>query len=301
MQLFFLTVIKAQNLDITCFENSFKECFSFVKKNDRDHLKLVLILSKAEKVNVSELMKGITAVEKEMILIFGGLAGDAAKSEKTLVGLNETPQQGKIVAIGFYGAKLLVSHVSLGGWESFVLERIVTKSENNVLYEIDGKNVLDLYKIYLGKYEEELPVSALLFPLLIKIDGVDDPVVITILFIDETNQTMIFAGDVPKGSKVRFIRANSHRLIDAVIQVASSRLELNSFNPKLAIFISLVGRKLILGPRIDEEFEGVSEIFGEKTIIPGFYSDGEISSLKPFGECILHNQTMTITCINEID
>lgn len=298
---FFFTVIKAEYLDITSFENIFKECSSFVKKNDQDNLKLALILSKGEKVNGSELVKGINAVEKEMILIFGGLAGDAAKFAKTLVGLNETPEQGKIVAIGFYGAKLLVSHGSLAGWESLVLERIVTKSENNVLYEIDGKNVLDLYKIYLGKYAEELPDSALLFPLSIKIDGVYDPVVRTILSVDEYNQTMTSACDGPKGSKVRFMRANSDRLIGAVIHIVSSRFELNSFNTKLAFLIGCVGRKLILGPRIDEEFEAVSEIFGDKTTISGFYSYGEISPLTPFGECILHNQTMTINCINEID
>jgi hypothetical protein len=177
----------------------------------------------------------------------------------------------------------------------------VTKSENNVLYEIDGKNVLDLYKIYLGKYAQELPGSALLFPLSIKIDGIGEPIVRTILSIDETNQTMTFAGDVPKGSKVRFMKANFDRLIDAASQAAASCLELKSFNPKLALLISCVGRKLILGSRIDEEVEAVSEIFGDKTIISGFYSYGEISPLKPFGECILHNQTMTITCINEID
>ncbi|MBF4488062.1 FIST N-terminal domain-containing protein [Flavobacterium sp. CSZ] len=295
------TQIKTCEVDIADFQNSFLAGSSLIKKFDQEHLKLVLVLSDGGKVNGSELVNGMNAVKKEEVLIVGGLAGDAAKFEKTLVGLNETPQQGKIIAIGFYGAKLLVSHGSLGGWESFGLERIVTKSESNVLYEIDGKNVLDLYKIYLGKYAEELPGSALLFPLSIKIDGVDEPVVRTILSIDESNQTMTFAGDVPKGSKVRFMKANFDRLIDAASQAAACCLELNSFSPKLALLISCVGRKLILGSRIDEEVEAVSEIFGDKTTISGFYSYGEISPLKPYGECILHNQTMTITCINEID
>ncbi|MEL1253543.1 FIST N-terminal domain-containing protein [Flavobacterium sp. DGU38] len=295
------TVIKTFEVDIAAYENSFQAGSSLVEKFDQDNLKMILILSDGGKVNGSELVNGMNAVKKEEVLIVGGLAGDAAKFEKTLVGLNEIPQQGKIAAIGFYGQKLVMSHGSLGGWESFGLERIVTKSESNVLYEIDGKNVLDLYKIYLGKYADELPGSALLFPLSIKIDGVDEPIVRTILSIDETNQTMTFAGDIPKGSKVRFMKANFDRLIDAASDAASSCLELKSFNPKLALLISCVGRKLILGSRIDEEVEAVSEIFGSNTIISGFYSYGEISPLKPFGECILHNQTMTITCINEIE
>lgn len=295
------TVIKTYEVDITAFENSFQAGSSLIGKFDQENLKLVLILSDGGKVNGSELVNGMNAVKKDEVLIVGGLAGDGSRFEKTVVGLNTTPIQGKIIGIGFYGEKLLVSHGSLGGWESFGLERIVTKSESNVLYEIDGKNVLDLYKIYLGKYAEELPGSALLFPLSIKIDGVDEPIVRTILSIDETNQTMTFAGDVPKGSKVRFMKANFDRLIDAASEAASSCLEVNSFNPKLALLISCVGRKLILGTRIDEEVEAVSYIFGDKTILSGFYSYGEISPLKPFGDCILHNQTMTITCINEID
>ncbi|MCD9574122.1 FIST signal transduction protein [Flavobacterium soyae] len=295
------TQIKTYEVDITAFENSFQAGSSLIGKFDQENLKLVLILSDGGKVNGSELVNGMNAVKKEEVLIVGGLAGDGSRFEKTIVGLNKTPAQGKIIAIGFYGEKLLVSHGSLGGWESFGLERIVTKSENNVLYEIDGKNVLDLYKIYLGKYAEELPGSALLFPLSIKVDGVDEPIVRTILSIDEASQTMTFAGDVPKGSKVRFMKANFDRLIDAASEAAASCLEVNSFSPKLALLISCVGRKLILGSRIDEEVEAVSDIFGDKTTLSGFYSYGEISPLKPFGECILHNQTMTITCINEID
>lgn len=295
------TVIKTYEVDITAFENSFQAGASLIEKFDQEDLKLVLILSDGGKVNGSELVNGMNAVKKEEVLIVGGLAGDAAKFEKTVVGLNEIPAPGKIAAVGFYGQKLAVSHGSLGGWESFGLERIVTKSESNVLYEIDGKNVLDLYKIYLGKYADELPGSALLFPLSIRIDGVEEPIVRTILSIDETNQTMTFAGDVPKGSKVRFMKANFDRLIDAASEAAAACLEVKSFNPKLALLISCVGRKLILGGRIDEEVEAVADIFGDKTIISGFYSYGEISPLKAFGECILHNQTMTITCINEIE
>jgi len=294
------TQIKTCEVDIADFENSYQAGSSLIRKFSQNRLKLVLILSDGGKVNGSELANGMNSVKEEQVLIVGGLAGDGAKFEKTIVGLNRMPEQGKIIAIGFYGEKLLVSHGSLGGWESFGLERLVTKAEGNVLYEIDGRNVLDLYKIYLGKYAEELPGSALLFPLSIKIDGTDEPIVRTILSIDEKNQTMTFAGDVPTGSRVRFMKANFDRLIDAASEAALSCLQVNSFNPKLALLISCVGRKLILGSRIDEEVEAVSEIFGN-TAIAGFYSYGEISPLKPFGDCILHNQTMTITCINEMN
>jgi hypothetical protein len=237
----------------------------------------------------------------ESVLITGGLAGDGAQFKKTVVGLNQLPQAGTIVAIGFYGAKIKVSHGSLGGWESFGLQRTVTQSTNNVLSEIDHKNALDLYKTYLGEYAKELPSSALLFPLSVTLANNSEPVVRTILSIDEENKTMTFAGDIPKGSKVSFMRANFDKLIDASSNAAQKGLEMHEVNPQLALLVSCVGRKLILGNRIDEEVEAVSDLVTPSTIVSGFYSYGEISPLKPLANCELHNQTMTVTFISEND
>lgn len=295
------TKIKTSEVDINDFSTSFEAGSSLINTFPQEDLKLVFVLSDGGKVNGSELVKGMNHTKKESVLITGGLAGDGAKFEKTYVGLNKVPEIGKIIAVGLYGDQLEVSHGSLGGWESFGLERTVTKATENLLFEFDGKNALDLYKTYLGKYADELPGSALLFPLSIKLNESEDPIVRTILSIDEKNQSMTFAGDIPVGSKVRFMKANFDRLIDAASDAASTCLKMNNANPKLAILISCVGRKLILTNRTEEEIEAVSEIFGDKTLLTGFYSYGEISPLKPMANCELHNQTMTITCLNEKD
>jgi hypothetical protein len=295
------TTLVTSEVDIDDYSSSFEAGKSLINTFSQENLKLVFVLSDGGKVNGSELVKGMNSAKKEHVLITGGLAGDGAKFEKTYVGLNKVPETGKIIAVGFYGDQLEVSHGSIGGWESFGLERLVTKANENVLFEIDGKNALDLYKTYLGKYADELPGSALLFPLSIKLEESGDLIVRTILSIDEKNQSMTFAGDLPVGSKVRFMKANFDRLIDAASDAASTCLKMNDANPKLALLISCVGRKLILGNRIEEEIEAVSEIFGNQTILSGFYSYGEISPLKPLAKCELHNQTMTITCLNEMD
>ena len=182
------------------------------------------------------------------------------------------------------------------------MERTVTQSHNNILYEIDHKNALDLYKRYLGKYADELPGSALFFPLSLRFSEDSTPVVRTILSINEKNNMMIFAGDLPEGSKVRFMKANMDRLTDAATSAANECLEISHHQkPKMAIIISCVGRKLVLGERIHEEVEMVRDIFGSETILTGFYSYGEISPLKPFDDCVLHNQTITITTLNETE
>lgn len=298
---FSTSYIKSAIVNINDFNSSFEAGKQLVNQLPKEDLKLIFVLSDGAKVNGSELVKGLNKNKNKDVIITGGVAGDGSNFNKTFVGLNSSPQSGNIVAIGFYGKNLSLSHGSFGGWESFGLERTVTKSKHNVLYEIDNRNALDLYKSYLGKYANELPGSALLFPLSIKIENVEEPIVRTILSIDEDNQSMTFAGDIPEGSRVRFMKANLDNLIHSASDAALNCLSINSENPKLALLVSCVGRKLILGNRIEEEVEAVSDIFGKETALVGFYSYGEISPLKPFGNCELHNQTMTITCIDEIE
>ncbi|MCS4302424.1 FIST signal transduction protein [Chryseobacterium sp. BIGb0232] len=294
--------IKSTQIDIEDFQNSFEAGSALMQTLDKENLKWVFVLSDGSKVNGSQLVEGINKMRPPHVLVSGGLAGDGDRFEKTSVGLNQTPEPNKIVAIGFYGDHLELSHSSCGGWESFGLERTVTKSSNNILYEIDHKNALDLYKKYLGKYAEELPGSALLFPLSMRSSEDETHVVRTILSINEKNNMMIFAGDLPEGAKVRFMKANMDRLTDAASAAAKQCLKMSpNYSPKMAVIISCVGRKLVLGERISEEVEMVRDIFGPQTVISGFYSYGEISPLKPFDDCALHNQTITITTLNETE
>jgi hypothetical protein len=179
-------------------------------------------------------------------------------------------------------------------------ERIVTKSKDNHLSELDDKPALDLYKKYLGPDAAHLPASALLFPLSVIIPGSTQPVVRTILSIDEAQNSMTFAGDIPKGSKVRFMKANFDKLTAAAANAAHQTMVTDSRQPDLALLVSCVGRKLVLGSRIEEEVEAVNELFGDHTIKAGFYSYGEISPFNEGGACQLHNQTMTITSFYEL-
>ena len=69
---------------------------------------------------------------------------------------------------------------------------------------------------------------------------------------------------------------------------------------KLAILVSCIGRKLLLGQRIGDEVEAVAEELGEHCRTTGFYSYGEIAPMEASSICDLHNQTMTITTFAEV-
>jgi len=293
------TKLESLQVNIADFLDSFtcgNHIMNTLNKEDLQHL---FILSDGGLVNGSELVKGINAVKTHNIVVTGGLAGDGTKFEKTFVGLNGNIGSGNVIAIAFYGKDLVVGHGSKGGWDVFGAERLVTKSKKNVLYELDGQSALELYKTYLGDKANELPGSALLFPLSMEISS-GKHVVRTILAVDEDSQSMTFAGDIPEGAKVKLMRANFDRLIDGAEDAAEKVVSiLTNKKPDLALLISCVGRKLVLGQRIEEEVDGVKEIFGEDVNYVGFYSYGEISPLNQNATCELHNQTMTITTYSE--
>lgn len=288
-------------LSLSATRSSYETGKELMQQLSADDLSYVFVISDGTKINGSELVSGFNADNTRHIPVTGGLAGDGARFQATVTGLNAAPSEGNVIAIGFYGTNLRIGHGSVGGWDEFGHERVVTKSDKNVLYEIDNKSALSLYKEYLGDYVNELPGSALLFPLSLKKTNSETAVVRTILAINEADNSMTFAGNMPEGSKVRLMKANFDKLIDASSNAAEGSFEgLSGHKPDLAILISCVGRKLILQHRIDEEVEAAREIFGHEVPITGFYSYGEISPFKTEAKCELHNQTMTITTFYEL-
>lgn len=296
------TQIMGTKVKLGDVEGSFQAGEQLAMSLDKEGLVHVLVISDGNEVNGSELVRGLVKHLPSQVAVTGGLAGDGARFEQTLVFLDDTPEEGKIAILGFYGTRLKVGYGSLGGWDPFGLERLITRSKGNVLYELDEQSALALYKKYLGEYAADLPASGLLFPLSLRAkEGTSATgLVRTILSVNEKDQSMTFAGDVPEGAFARFMKANFERLIDGAIGAAQASYQvIGSSSPDLAILISCVGRKLVLRQRTEEEVEGVRDILGERTVLTGFYSYGEIAPFMPSATCELHNQTMTITTFLE--
>ncbi len=258
-------------------------------------LRAVLVVSDGLNVNGSDLVAGLNATLPDEVIVTGGLAGDGDRFERTWVVHEGACRDRTVAAIGLYGDHVEVGHGSRGGWDIFGPQRRITRSEANVLYELDGRPALELYKRYLGDRAAGLPATALLFPLALRGDG-DETVVRTVLSVDEATQSMVFAGDVPEGAWAQLMRANFDRLIEAASNAAR---DATVDGPTLCLAISCVGRRLILGERTEEELEATFESLPDGSRQVGFYSYGEISPLVSSGSCELHNQTMTLTTIRE--
>lgn len=261
------------------------------------------VLSDGLHVNGSELVAGI-ASQVGAVPITGGLAGDGSQFLETLVGLDHQPESRVVAAVGFYGPVVRIGHGSAGGWDVFGPKRRITRSRGNVLLELDGQPALDLYERYLGEDEVKgLPGSALLFPL-----QIHDPahpeheIVRTVLAVDRDSRSMTFAGDMPEGWVSQLMRGTFHRLADGAATAATQAreaLKISRDNDGVAILISCIGRRLLMGQRSLEEIEAAGAALGSHLHRLGFYSYGEISPHAASGICDLHNQTMTVTTITE--
>jgi len=292
--------IRGFSVDIRPGGSSFQFGEQLAHGLPHEGLKHVFVISDGLKVNGSELVAGLTRHLPAAVSVTGGLSGDGPNFKDTLVLWDDFPEKERVAILGFYGESLKVGFGAMGGWDAFGPERLITRSTGNVVYEIDGKSALGLYKNYLGEHAKGLPATALHFPLSLRTSDKGSCVVRTILSVDEKDQSMIFAGDVPQGVNARLMRANYERLIDGSVDAAKTSFDaLGSSEPELAILISCVGRKLVLKNRTEEEVEGVRDVMGNGTVLTGFYSYGGISPFAPNTKCEFHNQSMTITTFSE--
>ena len=292
--------VKLVNLDFQSgynadeFEDELTHVVSSLEEPDLKHL---FVLSDGITMNGSDLVEGINKVVK--VSVTGGMAGDGGRFQETWVVSNDVPKQNRVAILAFYGDSLTTSHGCYAGWSEFGAERIITKSSNNVLYEIDGQPALDLYKDYLGDYAVDLPNSGLRFPLSIKKEDTDPEVIRTLLAISEEDKSITFAGNVPEGYRARLMKPDMDVLIDGAGVAAQNTIKGNDL-PALGLVVSCVGRKIIMGQMVEEELDAVEDVLGSNVQLSGFYSYGEISPVNNEGvTCSLHNQTMTLTTIYE--
>ncbi len=267
-----------------------------------EDLRAVFLMCDGLGVNGSGLARGVASVVSPDVVVTGGLAGDDDRFGSTWVLADGAPVSGHVCAVGICGPRVRAGHGSQGGWDRFGPERLVTRSSANVLYELDGRPALETYRSYLGELADGLPAAALLFPLALRSDlGDGQQLVRTVLSVDDDTQSMTFAGDVPEGSFAQLMHANFERLVGGASDAANAAAGMmpGGADATLAIAVSCVGRRLVLGERTEDELDAVFDQLPAGSAQIGFYSYGELSPARG-GLCELHNQTMTLTTLCEV-
>jgi hypothetical protein len=265
-------------------------------------LSAILLFGKGVDVNGSALIEGVMAEVGTAVPISGGLAGDGGAFARTLTVTPSGILPDRVVAVGLYGDGLKIGHGSFGGWSAFGPPRKVTRSEGNVLFELDGLPALNLYREYLGEYAKDLPASGLLFPFEMLDEGhASVGLIRTILAVDDATGSLVLAGDIDPSGYLRLMHASTDNLVDGA-ETAAKRIRDTlggDVGEGFGVLVSCVGRKLVMGDAVDDEVEAVAEVLGRATKLTGFYSYGEIAPFSSTTDCKLHNQTMTVTFLGE--
>ena len=268
--------------------NSFECGVKLAKKIVSDKTKAIILFSDGLNSNGEEFLNGVKSISQDTTLA-GGMAGDGANFKTTYIFSNDGIISSGAVGIAIDANKLNISTSNSFNWQEIGKELVVTSAVQNRVYEIDGKSAVDIYAKYLGEeIAALLPAIGIEFPLIITRDGVK---IARAVLGKEDDGSLIFAGNLAVGDKVRFGYGNSDMILRESVNLkdkfSSSSIE--------SIFIySCMARRRFLNESIVTELTPLAKI----APTTGFFTYGEFFKAN---QCELLNQTMTIIAMSEDD
>ena len=254
----------------------------------------IFILGSGLETDGEQLVNGIQQVAGSDITMFGGLAGDDARFKETIVFSENKLEDNGAIAMVFDTGHYEINGIATSGWVSIGADKIITHSEGNVVYSIDGQPALDVYKYYLNVSDTDLPEIGVEYPLLIKKPGSPD-VLRAVINVDRDKKSLIFAGTVPNGAVVTFSCSPGFEIIEYTRNKVNEFYEKNRETDVLILF-SCMARHNALGPSISEEIEEAWQNWGKPLI--GFFTYGEIGN-NYNAACGFHNETFTMVSLKQ--
>jgi hypothetical protein len=238
--------------------------------------------------------------------ITGGYLGDDERFENTYQYYNGMVYKDAIVGLMVIKKSGYKTGIGVrSGFTSIGNSFFCTSSEGNIVKEFEHANALELYKDFLGEERaERLPAVCLEYPFGIIDNNPSDSTESLFqlrcgLSVDHEKGTIALAASIPEGSEVTLTTASRGDIINGAREAAAqAKKSLGDATPMALIMFSCVGRKLVLGRRIQEEVDAVRECIGHDVPIIGFYTYGEIGPIdktKPeLSSVKFHNETVVL-------
>src|SRR5918997_2390896 len=183
-------------------------------------------------------------------------------------------------------------------------ERTVTRSQGNVIYEIDGKPVLEVLQEYVPDraLAENWQSYAITFALCFRAPSYikdEEYVVRTILSVDETDGSATTQTEVPEGTSVWLSSRDQEKVTTGLDRMAAQiKQELGGNQPKLVFQFDCVSRgKLMFRDqekiRLLRQFR---QAIGPDVPWAGFYTYGEIGPVEKHNR--YHNYTAVVLALS---
>ncbi len=257
----------------------------------------------SKEMDGEEVIKGIEAGFGGAATIFGGMAGD----DLSFTGPKAfTHGQNSITGLGgliIDGDKIDISGVATCGWKAVGTTKIITKSTGNIVYTIDDKPALDMVMKYLGISLDEQILNNTVFNIdlftyyPLQLERENAPAVMrTAMMGNAEDRSLVCAGNIPQGSKIRFSLPPDFDVIDTVIEECNEVKDEQLQDADAVIMFSCISRYKSFGAMTSEEIERVNEVWNAPLI--GFFTYGEYGKSKR-GQNEYHNNTCCVVALKE--
>ena len=248
------------------------------------------------------IIKGIEDGFGGPVTVFGGMAGDDLTLKDPRVFTSGKNSTTGILAMIIDGDKVNVSGVATCGWRPIGIIKTITKSNGNVVYTIDDQPAFDLVIKYLGLNTDDMNAITntvvnlgAYYPLQLERED-SPPVMRTAMLGNKEDRSLICAGNVPQGAKVRFSLPPDFDVIDTVVNECSELKDEKQNDADALIMFSCISRYLSFGVMTGEELERVQKVWNAPFI--GFFSYGEFGKSK-IGKHEFHNNTCCVVTLKE--
>ncbi|MDD5158720.1 MAG: EAL domain-containing protein [Sulfuricurvum sp.] len=280
VSLFDSTVIKTYYFPKSDFSHGVRAAQEILS----DRTKVCIVLSEGLKSDSESFLNGFTSIRNDVV-VAGGNAGDDLTFTRTYI-IKENTIYDEGVVIAVLESDVLEVHPTYSlNWTMIGKEMTITRAENNIVYEIDGRGVRELYTHYLGEETiEQIPASAVEFPLVKVEDGVE----IARSMIAQTGDGgFVYAGHFHNGEKVRFAIGNVEEIMDNAVDI---REAVATYSVEATYIYSCSVRKLFLKEQLNYEFGLIEEV----APTAGFFTYGEFFH-SPSGNQLLNITTTTLS------
>ena len=253
-------------------------------------------------IDGDQIVAGIMQGFGKEATLFGGMAGDDLIAEKPLVFTNNKSKDNALLALIIDEDHIDVRGIATCGWKAIGTTKTVTKSDGNIVYEIDGKPALDMLMKYLGvdvKIDQDKEIVAFLnawyYPLQLERDN-GDTVIRATRFANNKERSLICTGSVPQGSQIKFSLPPDFDAIETVVSECASVKDSEQQQADALIMFSCVSRHLSFGALMKEEIEQVQNVWNAPMI--GFFTYGEYGKSK-IGTNEFHNNACCLVALKE--
>ena len=258
-----------------------------------------LIVSGGLITDGDEIVAGIENTAGKGVNLFGGLAADNMKMEKTYVFTNDELTDNGLLALILDEDRINLTGLAVGGWNPIGNEKTITQSKGNIVYTIDDEPAFDFITRYSGIKKTDLEKGVAIaissnFQLQLQREN-KHPVMRTPMYVNKEDGSIVFAGSLPQGSKVRLSMLPGFEVIEASLN-EFAQCKNKQLDAEALIMFSCAGRQIALGPYVSEEINGIKKIWDVP--MAGFFCFGEIGRVAN-DKIEFHNMTCSLAILKE--